>query len=224
MDQIIKVINENNQLTVLARDLHEFLELGTKFNDWFKRMLKYGFDENIDYVAVTQKKVTAQGNKSEYIDYQLTLDMAKEISMIQRNEKGKQARRYFIETEKKYQASESRLLEMVDKRLSLMENQVSSLQKELKVLKIESGDTEQKIEDQKLYSVTEVAEAYGMDARNFNTLLRGNSIIKLNKGNRWRLNARYDGKGYAVIQGRLLKWTDTGVQFLEKRLGKFDFA
>lgn len=65
-------------------------------------MIEYGFTENQDFEAITQKRVTAQGNETEYTDHALKMDMAKEISMIQRNEKGKQARQYFIEVEKRF--------------------------------------------------------------------------------------------------------------------------
>lgn len=105
MNELIKVTYDNDRVTVLARDLHEFLEVSTRYNDWFKRMCEYGFDEDIDYQAITQKRVTAQGNEIGYTDHQLTLDMAKEISMLQRNEKGKQARHYFIECEKKLKSN-----------------------------------------------------------------------------------------------------------------------
>ena len=102
-EELIKVNRENN--TVSARELHEFLEIGTRFNDWFERMINYGFEENSDFRAITQKRVTAQGNTTTYIDYEITLDMAKELSMIQRTEKGKQARQYFIQCEKFIQDS-----------------------------------------------------------------------------------------------------------------------
>ena len=101
MNQLINITqNENNESVVSGRELHEFLEVGTAYKDWFPRMLKYGFVENIDFVAIAQKRATAQGNQTEYTDHALKIDMAKEISMIQRNEKGKQARQYFIEVEK----------------------------------------------------------------------------------------------------------------------------
>ena len=102
-EELIKVNKENN--TVSARELHEFLEVETRFNDWFKRMINYGFEENSEFRAITQKRVTAQGNMTTYIDYEITIDMAKEISMIQRTEKGKQARQYFIQCEKFIQDS-----------------------------------------------------------------------------------------------------------------------
>lgn len=98
----LQVENKNGELLISARELHAGLEVKSKFNDWFKRMLDFGFEENLDYVTVTQKKVTAQGNTSEYNDYVLKIDMAKEICMVQRNEKGRQFRKYFIEVEKAY--------------------------------------------------------------------------------------------------------------------------
>ena len=102
-EELIKVNKENN--TVSARELHEFLEIRTQFTKWFERMIGYGFEENSDFRAISQKRLTAQGNITTYIDYEITLDMAKEISMIQRSEKGKQARQYFIQCEKFIQDS-----------------------------------------------------------------------------------------------------------------------
>lgn len=103
MNQLIKIThNENNESVVSGRELHKFLEVKTRYSIWFDRMVEYGFAENIDYVALVQKRTTAQGNQTEYIDHALKLDMAKEISMIQRTAKGKEARQYFIEVEKEF--------------------------------------------------------------------------------------------------------------------------
>lgn len=87
---------------VNARELHEFLEIETRFDTWFGRMICYGFEENSDYRKIVNK-VHAQKRARTYeeADYIITLDMAKEISMIQRTPKGKQARQYFIQCEKK---------------------------------------------------------------------------------------------------------------------------
>lgn len=99
-DELIEIKSENGVETVSARELHEKLEVKSRFNDWFLRMREYGFRENDDYTAVTQKKVTAQGNESEFTEYFISLDMAKEICMIQRSEIGRKFRQYFIECEK----------------------------------------------------------------------------------------------------------------------------
>lgn len=102
MNQLIKITqNENNDQVVSGRELHEFLGIKTRYNDWFEDMVKYGFTENVDFIGFTEKRVKPQGGRPS-VDHALKLDMAKEISMIQRNEKGKQARQYFIEVEKKH--------------------------------------------------------------------------------------------------------------------------
>ena len=105
MNEIIKITKDDNENSVVSgRDLHEFLEVKTPYRVWFPRMVEYGFAENVDF-AVMYKNVhddTAFGGRRVITDHALTLDMAKEISMIQRTEKGKQARQYFIEVEKEY--------------------------------------------------------------------------------------------------------------------------
>lgn len=106
MNELLKVNYEADRITVSARELYEFLDVKTRYNDWFSRMCEYGFNENLDYRAITQKRVTAQGNETKFTDHEITLDMAKEIAMLQRNEKGKQARQYFIEVEKQWNSPE----------------------------------------------------------------------------------------------------------------------
>lgn len=99
MNEIIKITTDEQGSSVVqsARELHGFLEVKSKFADWFKnRVSKYGFVEGADYVTVS-KNLESGGRE---LDYALTLDMAKELSMVERNEKGKQARQYFIEAEK----------------------------------------------------------------------------------------------------------------------------
>ena len=104
MNELIKIEeNKQGQSMVNARDLHIFLGITTSFSHWIKRMFEYGFDENEDYIVVKndigQKSPNVLFHK---IDYAITLDCAKEISMLQRNAKGKEARKYFIEAEKQF--------------------------------------------------------------------------------------------------------------------------
>lgn len=103
MNELLKVNYEADRITVSARELHEFLELTERFSSWFNRMKQYGFVENQDYLG---RKVFNTLARQELQDYEITLDMAKEISMLQRNEKGKQARQYFIEVEKQWNSPE----------------------------------------------------------------------------------------------------------------------
>lgn len=98
--------NDSGEITLSGRDLHEFLEVRARYNDWFPRMIEYGFSENIDFVEVTQKRVTSHGRQHDIADHQIKLDMAKEIAMIQRSDKGKEARQYFLQLEKLWNSPE----------------------------------------------------------------------------------------------------------------------
>lgn len=99
MNELIKVTtNENGDQLTSGRELHEFLEVATEYKDWFPRMVKYGFVEDVDFSAILSEST---GGRPK-LDHALTLGMAKEISMIQRSEKGKQARQYFIQVEEEY--------------------------------------------------------------------------------------------------------------------------
>ena len=106
MNQLITITqNENNDQVVSGRELHDFLGVKDHYTDWFKDMCKYGFTENIDFITLNELSEKTEGSrlvKRNIINHALKLDMAKEISMIQRNEKGKQARQYFIEVEKEH--------------------------------------------------------------------------------------------------------------------------
>ena len=98
--ELIKVTEQNGEQLVSARELHEFLEVGRDFTNWIKgRIEKYGFEEGKDYSPILANLV--ESTPRARMDYILKLDMAKEISMVENNEKGMQARRYFIECEKK---------------------------------------------------------------------------------------------------------------------------
>lgn len=105
MDELVPVQKQKDgSVVVSGRDLHDFLDVKTKYADWFKRMSEYGFDENVDFAVFlkNEKDDTAFGGSRKITDHAMTLDMAKEISMIQRTERGKQARQYFLEVEKRY--------------------------------------------------------------------------------------------------------------------------
>lgn len=106
---INKIINVNEgRMTILGRDLYEMLEVKTKYSDWFKRMCEYGFEEGKDYYCFSNlgsENNSTRGGQNK-VDHQITIDMAKEICMIQRTPKGKMVRRYFIEIEKDWNSPE----------------------------------------------------------------------------------------------------------------------
>ena len=98
MNELIKINNNvNGEPIVSARNLHEYLGATERFGAWFDRQKGYGFVESVDYQGC---KVFNTLANQEVIDFALTLNTAKEISMLQRTEKGKEARLYFLECEK----------------------------------------------------------------------------------------------------------------------------
>lgn len=125
MNELAKIIPINTEnperITVFARDLHAFLEVDTRFNDWFPRMCEFGFEEGKDFYSFLSK--TQNGGRPSR-DAELTIDMAKEICMLQRNEKGKIARRYFVELEKAWNSPEK----VMARALQIANNQVKQLQ------------------------------------------------------------------------------------------------
>ncbi|MFK4955108.1 ORF6C domain-containing protein [Lactococcus garvieae] len=140
MNQLINITqNENNDSVVSGRELHGFLEIGTRYSIWFDRMVEYGFTENTDYLAIVQKRTTAQGNHTEYIDHALKLDMAKEISMIQRTAKGKEARQYFIQVEKEYKQRQQAPLTL-DQQIAAIATGYGSVKEELVEVKDQVAD------------------------------------------------------------------------------------
>ncbi|MEF3884411.1 antA/AntB antirepressor family protein [Lacticaseibacillus rhamnosus] len=102
MNELIKTIRrDDGTIAVSGRELHDFLEVDTPYTQWFDRMIDYGFTENTDFKGLSQKSEKPIGGRPR-IDHVMTLDMAKEVAMIQRTNKGKQARQYFISVEKRY--------------------------------------------------------------------------------------------------------------------------
>ena len=102
MNEIIKIDRDNK---VSGRELHVFLEVGRDFTTWMKQMIGYGFSEHTDYETCSPNLGSERHGGQNKIDYTMTIDMAKEICMIQRTEKGKQARQYFIECERRLKAA-----------------------------------------------------------------------------------------------------------------------
>ncbi len=136
MNELIQVNYDNDRPTVLARDLHEFLEVQTPYHKWFPRMCEYGFSENIDYMMMDKNVLRSDGTKMPQIqhDAQLTIEMAKEICMLQRNERGKQARQYFIQLEKDWNSPElvmARALKMANNRIGSLEERTVNLEQKI---------------------------------------------------------------------------------------------
>lgn len=101
MGELIPIHSNDGAQAVMGRDLHAFLGVNSRYREWFPRMVEYGFEEAKDYAPKNRRVQDSLGREREALDHVISLDMAKEISMIQRSEKGKQARQYFIECERR---------------------------------------------------------------------------------------------------------------------------
>ena len=145
MNNLININTDNDyNQTVSGRELHEFLEISTKYKDWFPRMCEYGFTEGVDFNPLKIEQVQREGNrdvKREVTDHILTLNMAKELCMLARNEKGKQARQYFLEVEKDWNSPDkvmARALIMashkIDEQQKLLDEAHATVQQQTKQL------------------------------------------------------------------------------------------
>ena len=123
-DLIVINTTEDEAIKIDGRQLHMFLEVKTAYKDWFPRMCEYGFTEGVDFNPLKIEQVRFEGDrevKRELVTHHLSIDMAKEIAMLQRNEKGKEARQYFIQLEKDWNSPEkvmARALRIANKKLA----------------------------------------------------------------------------------------------------------
>lgn len=135
MNELLKVNYDNDRITLSARELHKFLGVTERFGNWFERMNQYGFQESVDYLG---RKVFNTQAHQELQDYEITLDMAKEIAMIQRSDKGKEVRQYFLELERRWNSPETvmnRALEYSRKQVKALMEEKQGLIEENKELK-----------------------------------------------------------------------------------------
>ena len=134
MNELIKITENNGRRAVSAREVHEFLESKQDFSTWIKnRIEKYDLVENVDYIAAPQIYGTANGGHSTRIEYVLSVDAAKELSMVEGNRKGKQARKYFLEIEKSWKEQQKSLTQ-----LDILAQSIAVLQEQEKVAVIEA--------------------------------------------------------------------------------------
>lgn len=122
MDELVRINYENDRPTVLGRDLQAVLEVKTPYDKWFPRMCEYGFVEGTDFSTFLSEST---GGRAA-VDHQITIDMAKELCMIQRTPKGKQCRQYFLEIERRWNSPEAimaRALQFANQQLTQVRNQ-----------------------------------------------------------------------------------------------------
>ena len=179
LNSLLPISENNGKKAVNARALHAFLGSKRDFSNWIKdRIDKYDFIENQDYVVFNNFGENPKGGRPQ-IEYALSIGMAKELSMVEGNEKGKQARKYFIACEEKEKLA--------------LENK--NLKAENLELQHQSEYARFVLQSKKTVLVTQIAQDYGMTAIRFNALLRDLRIQRKVNG-QWILYGEYLGKGY----------------------------
>lgn len=231
----IMVTYVDDRPVVSARDLHETLGIRTAFRIWFPRMCEYGFVEGLDYTKIYQKKEGSRTGQIE-VDYEISMDMAKHICMMQRTPAGMECRRYFIELEKAWNSPEK----ILARALQIAGRQIDQLQNQCLILTTENRKKDRIIQEMKpkteylesilhsttLVLTTQIAKDYGMSTVRFNQML-ADLGVQYRVREQWVLYAEYQDQGYTATRtlevpqsdGTLLvksqmEWTQKGRRFL----------
>ena len=236
MEELVKVnLNENNEQVVEGRELHQFLGVKTQYTKWLERKVeKYGFIENIDFITISQKRLTAQGNETTYKEHILKLSMAKELAMLENNEKGKQARLYFIKCEEEYKKQKQNMLpqDYIQALEKLLESE-----KEKEKLRLENIQQKQQLVEYEpkvtyydlilkspnLMTITLIAKDYGKSGQWLNKFLNKKGVQYKQSGT-WLLYQKYAQMGYTKSETFIdektgftklnTKWTQKGRLFI----------
>lgn len=193
LNEIIKISQDGERITVLARNLHEFLEVGTEFRHWFPRMSEYGFEEILDYTPVI---FDHPQNGQPTTDYQMTIEMAKEIAMLQRNEKGKIARQYFIELEKSWNSPEK----VIARALVLAQKELESVKFENYTMKPKAQYFDCLVERNLLLNFRDTAKELKVKAKEFNNFLLDSKYVYRDKKGQLKPYADYVENGLFEIK------------------------
>lgn len=240
MNNLIPINYDNPERpTVSGRELHEFLEIKTAYKDWFPRMCEYGFTEGEDFNPLRIERVQDEGGRmvSRTIDdHQLTIPMAKELCMIQRNERGKQARQYFLAIEAQWNSPEA----VMRRAVLIAQKQNDQLKAANRQLLAENNDLKPDAEYARAVCVgkncrttTSLAKDYGLSAEKLNSILHGLKIQYKTSDGQWVLYAKYCGKGYTKNRKstpfqhkstgewdtkNTTVWTEAGQRFIYEQL------
>lgn len=186
MNELININYDTDKPTVSGRELHEALEIETPYHKWFPRMCEYGFTENEDYSVTDIFVPNSNGGKQTQINHQLTIPMAKEICMLQRNDKGKQFRQYFIRVEEAWNSPEmimKRALDYANENVKRLQIQVSTLQVDNEIMKPKADYFDELVDRNTLTSFRETAKQLDIKEKVFiNFLLEHKYIYRDKKG------------------------------------------
>lgn len=237
MNELIKIeTNEHGEPRISGRELHSFLEVETPYTIWFPRMAEYGFAEGEDYVTNLLDRSDGKAGKPK-TDHALTIDMAKELCMIQRTERGKQARQYFLQVEKDWNSPQkimARALALAEKELATIRTTVQVQQQQIAELQPKATYYDLVLQCKNAIPVSIIAKDYGYSARKMNELLNERGVqFKQGQNGPWLLYQKYAGMGYTSTKtqnfpdknGEMfarvhMYWTQKGRMFIYDLLKK----
>lgn len=204
-NELIKITEKDGKKLVSARELHEFLENKRQFTDWIKqRIEQYDFIENVDF-SISQ--ICEKGGRPKN-EYAITIDMAKELSMVENNEKGKEARKYFIQCEKKLKqqpqlpqdylsALKALVASEEEKQKLALENTLK--QQHIDKLKPKAHYADVILANNSLVNITAIAKDYGMSGVKMNELLHQLGV-QYKQAGQWFLYSQHQAEGYVSSQ------------------------
>lgn len=237
MNEIVKInYSDYDHPTVSGRELHQALQVKTAYKDWFPRMCEYGFDDGVDFSSILSKSTGGRPS----IDHRLTINMAKELCMIQRSEIGKTVRQYFLKVEEAWNSPDAimaRALQFANQRLLSLEQRNEKLTQTVAVQEEKILELEPKarycdivLACKDVVPITVIAKDYGWSAVTMNRYLHSKGVQYCRNGT-WVLYQKHANRGYTGTktytyedeQGQSHSkiqtfWTQTGRLFLYELL------
>ena len=213
MDELIRINYDSERPTVNGRDLHDALQVKTAYKDWFPRMCEYGFYEGTDFCSFLSE---SSGGRPA-VNHQLTIDMAKQLCMIQRTEIGRKFRQYFIQVEEAWNSPEAvmaRALQFANHQLALLKHQNMELTDTIAVQNQQILEMKPKVSYydvvlncKDLISTSAIAKDYGKSAIWMNRYLHEKGV-QFKQGDIWLLYQKYAQKGYTSTKTHSYPGTD----------------
>ena len=213
MDELIRINYDSERPTVNGRDLHDALQVKTAYKDWFPRMCEYGFSEGTDFCSFLSE---SSGGRPA-VNHQLTIDMAKQLCMIQRTDIGRKFRQYFIRVEEAWNSPEAvmaRALQFANQQIALLRHQNMELTDTIAVQNQQILEMKPKVSYydvvlncKDLISTSAIAKDYGKSAIWMNRYLHEKGV-QFKQGDIWLLYQRYAQKGYTSTKTHSYPGTD----------------
>lgn len=193
MNELLKInTTDSERITVSARELHKALEVNTDFNHWFTRMCEYGFEDGKDFATFLSE--STGGRPSQ--DAQITVDMAKEIAMLQRTEKGKEVRKYFIQVEKEWNSPER----VMARALTIANKTIETLKIENSELKPKADYFDNLVERNLLTNFRDTAKELGLRQTDLINNLIEDGYVYRDQKNKLKPYAKYGKTGKGLFE------------------------